>query len=772
MAKRVLRGGDAWSVVADHPGERDRRFCETVFTLGNGYMASRGTCPELGRAELNRPATLIAGLFEKPLTTHKPPRLVICPDWLGFTYSDGDGELSRGEGTILSYQLRLNLRDGTLNRSFRWRGPGGKITHFTINRLVSLAEPHLCAERFYITPENYGGGVVFSNLLDAGVRPHDKELQYSVVENRTLDAEGVPGGLALEVETVQSRSRVAAASVIRAGRGRARARLGEEASQSTLPCVVAEWQTLIIDRIAAFASSADPTAPGEDSDPVKRAVQTVRQADSWDRIARRHRQTWRDYWDTADIEIEGDPEIQWQVRFVLFHLWQCACSNSTEVDASIGARGIHGEGYNGHAFWDTETFMLPYFIMNHPEVARSLLMYRYRRLPAARQRARTDDGISGARFPWESADSGEETTPRALPPDANGRVVRVLTGDQEIHITADVAHAVWSYWENTADEDFYLQHGAELILDTARFWAGRLEKRNGGPERSPGYGISGVIGPDEYHESVADNLYTNAMARWNLRRALTVAGDLQERHPETWTRLSRQLRIKESTLKSWKEKAESIVIPFDNHRRLYPQFDGFFNLRDGRDRCSYRARWLIEEAQQVQIIKQPDVLLALHLLPELADDESFRRHFDYYDARTTHESSLSPSLHALFAARANRPRIALEYLRLALALDTENQGGGSDAGIHAANLGGIWKALIMGFAGLTTSEEGLSLDPRLPRSWKSIRFSIRWRSRLVRFQVTPTRVTAHLAEGAAPITLRLGRRAHQIAPGAEQSCAI
>lgn len=753
----MLRCDDGWNLLASQPAAEDAVFCGTAFTLGNGYLATRGTFPELGDG--GQPATFLAGLFEKPRAEHRPPRLVMAPDWLSFDLSDGEGQLLDPDAGLSDYRLALNMRSGTLTRSLRWTGPGGRATRLEVTRLVSLDAPHLCGERFSITPENYSGEIHFTNRIDGGLRPADGEEQHAVFLDRQVPFEGVASAIALGVRVMSSGKEVVVVSRLRPDRpGEACPRAGALAgARHSFP--VTAGRTLVLDRLAAYACSRDPARGA----PLERATRALARAPAWEELLSRHRQSWQRFWQQSGVEIEGDPASQWMLRFALFHLWQCACDNTRHIDASIGARGIHGPGYNGHVFWDTEIYMLPFFNLTQPQVARALLMYRYRRLRPARRRARLDDGIAGARFPWESADSGAEATPRHSGPDRRGRLTPIRTGDQEIHISADIAYAVWRYVETSGDRAFYLRHGAEIILDTARFWAARLE-RHKDQHGETRYGISGVIGPDEYHENVANNLFTNAMARWNLRQAVQVGRDLWREHPTDWRRLARKLKIDLDTLEQWEAQAERIRIPFDERRQLYPQFDGFFELEDGRDRCAYRGRWRTADAEKLQIVKQPDVLLALHLLPELGDAACLGRHLDYYEPLTTHESSISPAMHALFAARAGRSAMGLDYLRKAMALDCVNSGD-AGSGIHAANLGAIWQAVVHGLAGVSVCAQGISVEPHLPRHWTALSLLAGWRSSQLRLHITHHEVIAALEQGAEPVRLVVEGRAAWVVPG-------
>ena len=676
MSSLLLQCDDGWTVNCTNTDSRHRRYLETIFTVGNGYLATRGTCPELGGLEHNRPATYVAGLFEDPGDPMKPPRLLPLPDWVPLTILE-DGKECDDVGRVEGWQAEMDLKRGLFIRTFRSHA-AGRITALKVTRFASMTHPHLLCERWEMTPANWTGSLAFRSTTKTEVCPQGQAPGYQIEET-------------LFTGTAES------------------------------ACRLTQGETLTLDRTIRITTNL----PFEPPDPASLTLPLDE-----------HEAAWARFWQTSDIVIDGDPDSQWKVRMALFHLWQCACLNSVHTDASIGARGIHGEGYNGHVFWDTELYMLPFFTLNHPEVAKALLMYRHRRLPGARARAKAD-GCAGARFPWESADTGEEVTPPAsIRPD--GTHEPIATGEQEIHITADIAYAVREYIHVTGDQQFAAAEGADLLLSTAQFWVSRLEEKSWGQTLPPAsglqppalrsYHITGAMGPDEYHEAVSDNVFTNALAKWNILVGADVGTDLED----------------------WRAKAEAIAIPYDEERRLYPQFDGWFDLNDGLDDCGYRKQVRPGEAKDTQILKQADTLLILHLLPELADAESRRRHYDYYAPRTTHESSLSPSLHAVFAAEAGYADQAWDFFTRALDRDFcthEGQNdGASDVGVHAANLGGIWQAVVSGFCGLRWNGDELTFRPRLPAHWEGVGLKVRWRGRLVCYRVTKEGVTIESPE--------------------------
>jgi kojibiose phosphorylase len=466
----------------------------------------------------------------------------------------------------------------------------------------------------------------------------------------------------------------------------------------------------------------------------------------------RHRRAWRERWLDADVAVEGDPQAQRHLRFALYHL---IIAGDPESDrASIGARSLSGPGYRGHVFWDTEIFVLPFFIWTHPRTARALLAYRHRTLPAARAKA-ARMGYSGALFAWESADTGEETTPEHIRlPD--GTRLTILTGIQEHHIAADVAWAVWQYWLVTGDDAFVEEMGAEIIVETARFWASRAEVGDDGRHH-----IAEVIGPDEYHEGVDDNAYTNLMARWNLRAGIRVC--------DRWPQVAARLGVQPAEAEAWERVAAGLVDQYDPETKLYEQFEGFFGL-EGVRAVDLAPRPFtgemvvgVDRLRQTQIVKQADVLMLGLLLPDEVDGEVQAANYRYYEPRTSHGSSLSPAIHALVAARVGDLDDALGYFHLAGGVDLDNRMGNAADGVHIATMGGLWQAAVFGFGGVRADGDALRIDPRLPLAWDGLAFPLQWRGTRVHVDVRADRMELDLdgpalvaVGGGEPVSLGAG----------------
>ncbi len=505
-------------------------------------------------------------------------------------------------------------------------------------------------------------------------------------------------------------------------------------------------------RIASYKYSHSGTPPHREA--IKALVQARNRGIT--SLLEEQRNVWQDRWGHADIEISGDPDMTRSIRFAMFHLASTVVSSG---EAAVGARGLSGPAYSGHVFWDSDVFVLPMLAATNPRSARAMLEYRLRRLDAAREAA-SKSGRSGLRFPWESAHEGIDVTPQSGM-DEHGNVVPILTGKMEEHISADVAWAAWQLASWTGRWQFLKGAGMPLIVETARYWASRVERDGDG-----NYHISHIIGPDEYHENVDDNAYTNIMAAWNLRRGAELLARLHQFDLADFARQPTHLQLsirkspgkqggnysnsrlledaQDSALQeagSWIEIANSLVDGYDPLTGIYEQFAGYGKLEPltiadiGEPPLAADLILGRERLQESQIIKQADVMMAYLLVPEELHSESLSDNLDFYLNRTAHGSSLSPGVHAALLAQVGRVDEAVDMLRLACAIDIDDLTGTVGGGLHIANFGAIWQAIVKGFAGIKVirPDDGiLRLDPHIPDNWGTLTINILWHGKPIR----------------------------------------
>jgi trehalose/maltose hydrolase-like predicted phosphorylase len=696
------------------------RSQESVFTIGNGYISTRGAFEEGMLGDL--PATLVHGVFDDaPIVETE---LANAPNWLPLVPVIGDEPMQLDAGHLLSYERVLYLRHGVLTRRVRWQSSAGQTVDIYYERFISLADKNIMVVRCRITPVDFSGPVALRAALD-GTMDNAGLQHWNKVEQGQADRQTI---------FLQSGTRATGIMVCEAARlhvdGTAHVDYDIH-QQESIPTVCAHWQaeqgqTVTAEKVVTLFTSYDA---GRNT----RAAALMKLAEvmgpAYDRLLRANAQAWAAYWADSDIEIVGDDEAQMATRFMLFQLLIAAPRDDEYV--SIAAKTLSGFGYRGHVFWDTELFILPFFTYTQPQIARNLLLYRYHTLGGARRKAQ-EAGHKGAQYPWESAMTGDEVTPRWVPapaghPDGQQQV-RVWTGDIEIHISSDVAYAVWQYWRVTGDDAFMIRYGAEMILDTAVFWGCRAEWDTNVEH----YEFTNVIGPDEYHEHVDNNFFTNYLAQWHLQLALDILEWLRRHAPAKAAELSERLALTPDVCDHWWHIIDKVYLGRAPDGKVFEQFEGYFERRDvdlaslePRDH-SVQALLGIKATNETQVLKQPDVLMLLYMLPDAFDEATMQANWDYYTPRTdlTHGSSLAPGIQAVLACRMGDVETAYRFYMQAALLDLKDLRLNTEHGIHGATAGAVWLAAAFGFGGVRLTDQGITATPRLPAHWRRLRFKV------------------------------------------------
>ncbi len=698
---------------------------ETVFTIGNGYLGTRGAFEEGYPGA--QPATLIHGVFDDVPVVYT--ELANCPDWLPLYISVENERFRLDQGTVLAYRRELDVQRGVLSRDVRWRSPGGHTLDLRFERFASLADEHVVALRCEITAIEKPCAVT----VQAGINGYPDNM--GVLHWAWLDQGADAGTAWLHTRTRHSGLTLGMAMRLTVG--------GTSAPVQAMEChncpalattfTAEPGQTVVIEKTMTVFTSRDG------AEPVQATRDNLAALDDYVALRAAHEAAWGVVWEDSDVIIEGDPVAQLAVRHSLFQILAAVPRHNDRV--SVSAKTLSGFGYRGHVFWDTEIFLLPFLTYTQPALARNLLTYRYHTLPGARRKAQAN-GYEGAMVAWESAQTGDEVTPRWVPGPQGEELVRIWCGDIELHITADVAYAVWHYWQATGDDAWMRDYGAEILLDTAVFWGSRA---GWNPARG-GYEINDVIGPDENHEHVDNNAFTNGMARWHLQTALDTLAWLQATDAARAAALTAQLDLTPERLARWQDIIARIVILHDPETGLIEQCDGFFalkdiNLEDYEPRTkSMQAILGIEGANQHQALKQADVIMLLYLLRDRYDDATLRANWDYYNPRTDHTygSSLSPAIHAAVACMMDDPQQAYTHFTRAALVDLDDVRGNAAEGVHAASAGGLWQAIVFGFAGVRLTDAGPVAVPRLPAHWTRLTFRLHWRGQAYTFDIRPT----------------------------------
>jgi beta-phosphoglucomutase len=722
-----------WTLIENQFDPNQVHQRETVFTIGNGYMGTRGTFEE-GYTRASS-VTLIHGVYDDVPIVYT--ELANCPDWLPMVVIVNGDRFRLDRGEIISYERQLDLRRGIISRSMRWRSPGGKTVDLRFERFASLADEHVLVVRCQITPVNFAGAIEVQGSING--YPENQGFNHWEL----LDQGKTDQGIWLNLRTRNSRIQLGMAAGMRVSGVEASLQVSNPPGYPTLTATfhAISGETVTVDKLVTVFTSR------ETENPVEAAQEKLAELPSYLMLLQAHESAWDKVWQQSDITIEGDIRAALAVRYNLFQLLIAAPTNDDKV--SIPAKTLSGFGYRGHIFWDTEIFILPFFTFTQPILARNLLSYRYQTLNGARRKA-AHYGYKGAMYAWESAGTGDEVTPRWLPPnDPYGDDIRIWCRDREIHISADIAYAVWYYWQATKDDEWMRDCGAEIILDTAVFWSSRVEYST----KYERYEIRGVIGADEYHELVHNNAFTNRLVQWHLEKAIFVQNWLRNTFAEKADELTQKLQLTSGRRSRWEDIIENLWIPCDRSTGLIEQCEGFFQLEDiNLDDYEPRSKSMqgilgIEAANKRQVLKQPDVLMLLYLMRESQDFpyslENLQKNWDYYAPRTdiTYGSSLGPAIHAILASDLGKTTEAYKYFMQAAMVDLEDVRGNADEGIHGASAGGIWQAVIFGFGGIQLGEDQPIAKPHLPPNWTRLKFKLQWRGEWHEFDLQASEQT-------------------------------
>jgi trehalose/maltose hydrolase-like predicted phosphorylase len=737
------------------PTDEGRR--EALCVTGNGYVATRGAAPWASANEVHYPGTYVAGVYNRldsEIGGHavEHESVVNLPNWLPVTFRIGDGPwFDTSVARFLSYRQRFDLRHAVLWRELRVEDESGRRTLLRERRFAYLAEPHLVALEVELRPENWSGDLTVEVALD-GTVTNGNVAEDRLLANRHLEPVDAtnprPDVVCLAMRTSQSQVLIAEAarsSIRIAGEpvgDLASTALEAERCAQRFVLQAQPSRSVYIEKVAAVYTSRDSAI----SDPESAATELVARAERFGVLLQDHRAAWRRRWGRFATGLEAGPEVARTINLHTVHLLQSVPPASIEVDAGVTARGLHGEGYRGHVFWD-ELFIFPTLTYREPALTESLLRYRSRRLAAARHAAR-DAGFAGAMFPWQSGSDGRDETPRSLFNPRSGRWMRDNSHLQR-HVGLAVAYNVWQYYQVSGDLEFLASRGAELIIEIARFWASIAE-----PDPADGrYHIRGVMGPDEFHDAypeaaeagVDDNAYTNVMAAWVLCRALDVHRLLANHNcGELWE----ALELRSHELEQWDTISTRLSIPFSDG--VISQFAGYDRLTEF-DWDGYRRRYgdiarldLILEMEsdttnRYKLSKQADVLMLFFVLSaeELRsllerlgyrlDAATIRRTIDYYSRRTSHGSTLCRVAHAWVLARADRHQ-SWRYFNEALGADVAATRGATTAeGIHLGAMAASLDLLQRCYLGLEARDDALWFNPVVPEEISGLQCPLHYR---------------------------------------------
>ncbi|MGA7282535.1 MAG: glycosyl hydrolase family 65 protein [Acidimicrobiia bacterium] len=786
-----------WALVYDDYSESSEGLREALCALGNGLFVTRGAAAEADADGTHYPGTYAAGVYDR-LTTSISGRdienedLVNLPNWLLLSIGiEDDPWFDIGSVEILGFKQELDMRRGVLTRIVDFRDDSGRETILTQRRLVSMDDPHLAALETTLRPIGWSGRIRLRSALDGRVKNSGVERYRELASSHLMPvaAESIDGeSMLLEVETRQSHIRIAEAArtrlfvdgdLLTPGR-RVESNPGLVAEELVVDTL--EGSEIRLEKVVALAHSRLQAM----SEPALDVRGRLARSGDFDRILQRHVLAWDHLWQRCELRIEGSERAARILNLHIFHLLQTVSEHSRDLDVGVPARGLHGEAYRGHIFWD-ELFVFPFLNYHLPELTRALLLYRYRRLDTARWAA-LDAGLQGAMYPWQSGSTGREESQSVHLNPRSGRWIPDHSRLQR-HVGIAVAYNVWLYYQATADIDFLTRYGAEMMVEISRFWSGsavydHIRDR---------YRILGVMGPDEYHDGypdradpgLDDNAYTNVMAVWVLRRTMEALMLLRD---DDRRQLVERLGLKREELERWEDVTRKMFVPFHDEG-IISQFEGYEDLAEF-DWTGYRERYgdiqrldrLLEaegdSPNAYKASKQADVLMLFYLLsPEdLAailkglgyswGEDSVARNVDYYRLRTSHGSTLSWVVHAWVLARTDRAESWSLFMAAMESDIADIQGGTTAEGIHLGAMAGTVDLVQRCYSGLEPAGDVIRLAPRLPDELELLEYRLLYRGRWmdVRIADGSMRVTVR-PDGDLPVSLQIGERVVDVAPG-------
>lgn len=744
-AKRYYKV-DPW-IIEETGFDPSRSKCsESIFALANEFMGVRGYFEE-GYSGDSMQGAYFNGIYERGKHQYSTKFkgfaeewtfMVNSVDWLKCEIIWDGIRLDLNKVKFRDFVRRVDMRKGVLERSFVWIAPDGRELKLSFERFLSMSDSRLAAQRLSFEALNFSGFVELALLMDWDTLyqlrgSHPWNMLRSEHNGKIVSSLG---------RTASSGHRVFAAFRL-------------EGDLDAVPCSSAKScgfrGTLslkkdcpkTVTRIFSFHSEKDLSLSDSQvwDEGIRGAKQRFSKLD-WDSAESAHRAYWDDVWKHLDIVIEGDDENQQGFRYCLFHLHQTY--HGADSRFNVGAKGLTGEHYWGVAWWDTETYCLPFYLFNNRAAARNLISYRYRTLPGALARAK-ELHLDGARYPMCTID-GEE-------------ICDVWQhGDLEIHVSAAVAYGVWKYHHITKDDEFLFSQGVEILVQVARFYA----SRGGWGQKTGRYGFWGVMGPDEMHMMVNNNAYTNFMAAKSFKFALDTLARMSRELPSEYDALTERLHIQPEELDDWSKKAACMETMLDAHTGIYEQHEGFFNLPHidyqhiPDDQFPVQKKWPYVDLFRFDLIKQPDVLLFMFLFGTEFSDESLKVNMDYYEPRCSHESSLSPAIHSILAARLGRLDQAYEYARYASRLDLDDYNNNTYEGLHVTSMAGTWMNLVYGFGGMQSDGPILRFRPSIPSGWNKFSFRLLVQDdAILRVSITPDNASFKLDGSGKPIEIEV-----------------
>lgn len=717
---------DLWKIMEKEFDQEHSQVAESIFSLGNEYMGVRGYFEE-GYSGTSLIGSYFNGVYAGEKlgeggykgVVNETEFMVNAVNWLAAAITVDGEVLDLKVSAIKNYERVLDMRNGLLTRSFLWTTKSGKQTEITFERFLSMDKVHIGVQRIHLNPLNYDGTIELKMESDFGELHQSHKKNYWDVLLKNAEE----GFFEIAAETtgtrkyLYSRSRLTCDGVFEEVDYEENKKIGKlfriEAKEGQPVCVLrVTW------------NDQDKNAPNN-----SKMIEHV----TYEELLQETADWWENVWKHSDIVIEGDDENQQGIRYCIFQMMQTY--HGANPGNNIGAKGLTGEAYNGNAFWDTETYCLPFFIFNNMEAARNLLMFRYRTLEEAKKRAQDLD-CQGAFYPIATI-SGKECCNLWQ------------HASLQLQASTAVAYGIWMYEKMSKDGKFLTDYGIEMLVEISRMLATRGDWSADGQY----YGYYCVMGPDEFQMMVNHNCYTNFMGKFTLEYTLDSLERLRQKDEILYRNLIEKLSVSPAEMADWKKKAEGMFIPEDKQRNLYEQHDGFFKLPHVEiddipvEEFPLYHHWSYDRIYRNDMIKQPDVLMFMLMFNHMFSNEELKANYEYYEPKCIHESSLSPSVHSILASQLKKKEEAYAFFQFATRMDLDNYNRNSEEGLHTTSIAAAWMNIIYGFGGMRSDGDILEFSPTIPENWQKYRFRVTYQKCVLEVQVEKESIAVGLQQG-------------------------
>ena len=723
---------DKWRIEENVFSEKTSGKHEALMTLGNGYMGIRAGFEEEYAGQSR--GFFIAGTYNRA-GLNEVAELPNVADITAFEIIIDNERFSLLKGKIHEYNFTLDMKTGELKRELVWENTGNKKFKMIFRRFVSLENRHLVCSKVSIEALDEDSNVKIKTGVDgrqtnSGVQ-HFHEMEKRVYDDKFIQyvQRTTESNIDMYLNTFLHINPVLEKSFT----------IERRKLLAEITGVIRKKEILEIEKISLVYTSIDKEFINKDINIGEYSLDKIRELkDSrYNELFHSSSESWNNFWEKSEINIESSDEFDnFAVNFSLYHMQIMTPFHDNRF--SVGAKGLTGEGYKGHVFWDTEIFMLPFFLYTNPETAKQLLEYRYGNLDEARKKAASKN-CRGALFPWESAFDGKEETPEfAAINIKTGKANRVWSAEKEIHIVADIAYAVIEYFHVTGDTEFMKSAGLEILAECSEFWVSRAENDS----KTGKYVIKDVIGPDEYTEHIDNNTYTNYMAEYTVSETAKLLESFENKKDKIYLKLAEKLGLEEK-IPLFRDFAANIYLPEPDETGIIPQDDTFLSKKiidisryaDSDSKQGILKDYTRDEVVDMQVLKQADLVMFLYFFKDKFDKDIIRKNWNYYESKTIHDSSLSMAIHAITALYFGEKETAYKCFQKACLIDLGPNPHSSDDGIHAASLGAVWLTCIKGFGGISENGGMLNIEPVLPDNWEKLEFPLVFRKKAFRIKI-------------------------------------